>query len=189
MKNLALALQAPYRYRWQIVKMLRNQSIAEHMWRTWVIGMALYDALENETNHNTVERTAFSEFLLIHDLPEIMTGDLPTTVKSTLNELCPGAIEAIENRHYNTHGLLSSERIAGGVTNTYLESLWKIADILEAMLYLMEWSPSSVNPSVHKSLDDKICDILAKAKAKHTDKNWDKILPVMKEVIEAGDHP
>lgn len=65
--------------RWGIIKMSREQSVAEHSYNTAIIAMKLYDILEGESC--CVPKNKLIVDALLHDCGEIYTGDIPSPAK------------------------------------------------------------------------------------------------------------
>ena len=64
--------------RWGIVQTAVPQTVAEHSWRVWCLVRQW-----SEVVALTVEEKAWAEELaLMHDIPEIRTGDCPTPAKT-----------------------------------------------------------------------------------------------------------
>ena len=99
--ELSEYLRASHIKRWGIVQTAVPQSIAEHSYRVWtmvrhlgpMIGLSPQDQRHAE------------DLALLHDLPEIRTGDAPTPhkspevkkmLRSIENEICPEAARAEE---------------------------------------------------------------------------------------------
>lgn len=117
--------------RWHIVN-VKPQSVAEHTYLVWVIGMALFDV--GFKGHSSTERSDFAEFLLTHDADEAIVGDIPTPVKAVLCELYPSALR-------EASAVLSGEVGRSAYVNRqghWTWALYKIADLAEACLYLMD---------------------------------------------------
>ena len=69
--------------RWQIVRTAREQTLAEHLYRVWLLVRELGPLVGLTPD----EVRAAENFALLHDLPEIKTGDIATPVKSMLPPL------------------------------------------------------------------------------------------------------
>lgn len=78
LKSVAEFLRASHITRWGIVQTARQQSIAEHQYRVWL----LVQHWAPLAGLNVVEKRCASQLALIHDLPEIRTGDAPTPHKT-----------------------------------------------------------------------------------------------------------
>lgn len=89
LRTTAEFLRASHISRWGIVATSKQQSIAEHMYRVWILcntwGAGLLSAEE--------QRDAL-DLALMHDLPEIRTGDNPTPHKSAEVKAILSEIEA-----------------------------------------------------------------------------------------------
>ena len=112
--------------RWHIVKTLRHQSVAEHSFLVAMIAMRLCDVLEvdEKTKHDVLA------YALMHDLPEVYMGDLPTPIKRMMGDDLCDKIEDFEGRI----------TFSGMSCNTPHDStvglIVKIADMLEAVAFL-----------------------------------------------------
>lgn len=71
-------LRASHITRWGIVQTARQQNIAEHQYRVWLLARHWAD----HAGLNLIERRSALQLALIHDLPEIRTGDAPTPHKT-----------------------------------------------------------------------------------------------------------
>lgn len=66
--------------RWHIVRVGREQSIAEHMYLVWVLTTELCERM----NFDRPTMYAAQQWALLHDQPEVKIGDLPTPTKIAL---------------------------------------------------------------------------------------------------------
>lgn len=68
--------------RWQIVRVAREQTIAEHMYRVWLITCMICAAVKVPPDY--LARAC--RWALVHDLPEVITGDIATPTKKAMRE-------------------------------------------------------------------------------------------------------
>ena len=64
--------------RWGIVLTTGTQSVAEHTYRVWQL-VHLWGPAAGLTPE---EQALAERYALLHDMPEIRTGDMPTTIKT-----------------------------------------------------------------------------------------------------------
>lgn len=137
-------------WRWHIVNMPRRQSVAEHTYLTWVIGMAFYDCSANTPS--TKERSDFGEFLLRHDAEESVLGDIPSPVKRALESVA-GA------------NVLTKAALLMGVQmdmvykpeSHWLGSVYRLADLTEAILFSMNnGAPQHVVDYLRSAYNDSL---------------------------------
>jgi len=73
--------------RWGIVEMSRPQSVAEHSYNVAIIASAICDRIDLSPEY----KNAVVNWALTHDLPEVVTGDVPSPLKRfspiTFNDL------------------------------------------------------------------------------------------------------
>lgn len=128
MNRLEMILNSRNVWRWHIVNMARRQSVAEHSYLTWAIGMEMYRL--GCKGHNTVEKHEFAEYLLTHDAEEAVTGDMPTPVKKALNAILPNGYERLRQHMLDGHWQHHDD-----YDNHWLGHLAKLADLTEAVLF------------------------------------------------------
>lgn len=117
--------------RWTIVQVTRRQTVAEHQYRVWVLALSLYDHLMGGTPHNSFEREAVGFWALVHDADEIWTGDLPSPIKTLLEEISPGILKKVKERVLSEH-LPTIAASMRGLETTFAAAIVKIAECVEA---------------------------------------------------------
>ena len=76
--------------RWGIVEMSRTQSVAEHSYNVAMIAAYIVDRLPSEIKPAGLRENVIN-WSLIHDLPELVTGDIPTPIKALIKTSLDGA--------------------------------------------------------------------------------------------------
>lgn len=122
--NLGDVLRATIVKRWQIVDTVKIQSLAEHTYGVIVIAMELCGRMHpgNRQMFNAVVVAA-----TLHDLPEVMSGDIPTPVKKSL-----GIYEAVERMEA---AMLFCGRGYGHAADDVV-AIVKVADLIESLWFL-----------------------------------------------------
>lgn len=110
--------------RWQIVDTFRPQSVAEHSYNVAVIAMFIVDGIPDAPASLMYEVLLLS---LIHDMAEVVTGDIPTPVKKILH--IKDQLDRLES-DMSYIGLRSDEFCPEA------KRIVKQADLIEALLYL-----------------------------------------------------
>lgn len=168
-------LQACDTKRWTIVRVYREQTVAEHQYRVWALAMSLYDQLAGGTPHNSFEREAIGYWALVHDADEIWTGDLPSPIKSLIEDISPGTLKKLKERVLGEH----LPQIAGsmrGMESTYAASVVKIAECVEAYTYYKAYSqPSRQQTEVLAFLNERLWGSLADAIRKYPSASFGKL--------------
>lgn len=120
--------------RWTIIPMTKTQSVAEHSYNVWLITGVLYDKLY-PIPHNSPEKALALEYALIHDLAEVITGDIPSPAKQAIHDHSPGLMDLIEDAAL--HSIYP--KMAGvvrAVKGTAAASIVKMADYVEALAFV-----------------------------------------------------
>lgn len=145
--GLLFALRLTEVSRWGIVAMSRQQSVGEHSYRVTMIAQAMYDYIFT-TPHNSDDRNLLTSFAMVHDIMEVLTGDLDAVFKLAVKSRYPDVFA-------NTVDNMVLQRLDAGpiaktvssleraVKGTFIEVLVKMADFLEALVYLDQYGANS----------------------------------------------
>lgn len=115
--------------RWGVVEMSKEQSVAEHSFNVSLLCIAILNQAETVWEHKSQISDLKADTLrwaALHDIPELLTGDIPTSFKRQLP-----AITAIE---YKICPLYAGE--ADHMSRSVAGTIVKIADKLEAIMYM-----------------------------------------------------
>jgi 5'-deoxynucleotidase len=121
--------------RWSIVRTIQSQSVAEHSYRVALIAARLA-LLAFEPRHRDAALARVYDYALRHDAVESITGDIPTPASRFIDK------ERIEGQLEVYIGAIPD-------VSPEVERIVKIADLLEAVLFLMV-EESMGNRSVEK---------------------------------------
>jgi 5'-deoxynucleotidase YfbR-like HD superfamily hydrolase len=123
LKTAAEFLRASHISRWGIVQTAHRQTIAEHMYRVWLLVRSWGPA----AGLNPSEQRDAELLALMHDLPEIRTGDAPTPHKTpAVKEYLSGLEEQI----------CPELRVVEVFASDRVKDLLKFCDTAEAVLFL-----------------------------------------------------
>ena len=125
-------LRASHTKRWTIVSTARVQTVAEHSFNVAMVAEKLAEAIGWDIVINSDNFLKLQTWALMHDIPEVFTGDLPTPFKRELKRR--GAdIEAVEDDLAPGYGDL-----ADAADGTEYGMIVKLADMMEAIWFLSE---------------------------------------------------
>tara|TARA_R110000744_G_C19371646_1_gene562790 strand:+ start:22958 stop:23494 length:537 start_codon:yes stop_codon:yes gene_type:complete len=110
--------------RWGIVEMSRSQSVAEHSYNVAMIAAYIVDRLPNEARPAGL-REAVTNWSLVHDLPELLTGDIPTPIKEEIGE----ALKKAERKLFPQIMMYKDNVGKLGL------AICKVADLMEAIQF------------------------------------------------------
>jgi len=165
-------------FRWQIVKVIRPQSIAEHSYQVAMIAHQIIKLIEpNQYKRETIELEIL-RWALYHDTPEVMTGDIATPLKQYL-------------KNQGTHGCI--EELEGKVCPNFDEyrppetslvyKVVKLADILEAIKFLSENAATKHGEDVMESLKKDFDGFVVYCEVNQPEINWTAILFKVRESL------
>lgn len=133
--TLSQRLRTGHLKRWHMVRVFREQTLAEHNSLVQIIALHAADMLiENSVRFAgdvTNFRMQIMEWSLWHDMPEVVTGDLSTPLKRMMIGACgPGSLDKIEksvDSHY--------KHLVDTISNE-VKMIVKFADLYEAVHFL-----------------------------------------------------
>jgi 5'-deoxynucleotidase len=147
--------------RWQIVRTLREQTLAEHSYMVTMIA----DAIFTEIRGNLPEDAGPDDFsdevrlkmllyALRHDLAEVMIGDIPTPVKARLRALVEyDPLKAIEGA---VDPVTRAMRYDLEATQPIMLQIVKLADLIEPIVFLTHEGSNTHGGMVIDKLYDKL---------------------------------
>ncbi len=145
--GLLFALRLPEISRWGIVATSRPQPVGEHSYRVVMIAQALYDYVFT-VPHNSNDRTLLTSFAMVHDIMEVLSGDLDAVfklaVKSRYPDVFAQTIDAMALQRMDANPISKTvNSLERSVKGTFVEVLVKMADFLEALIYLDQYGTHS----------------------------------------------
>ena len=150
--------------RWGIVRMHKQQSLAEHSFNVAMIARALAKALG-------VPDEQITKAALCHDLDEIITGDIPTPFKAMARE------KGMELNEIYQHA-------TGRTLAKVYENIVKLADILEARWYVQEYGYGTHALVVTQGLETDMWAFINK----HFVGTGHHLTGVINTILLGGDH-
>lgn len=163
--------------RWQIVRVAREQTIAEHMYRVRMIAMEICDRIQV----SIFTRNYTNDWALIHDLPEVITGDIATPTKRAMREAVPDSdpvkrIELSLDEEYRT--------IYEKIKEHYpvVLSIVKQADLIEAIDFLNIEGMGDHALLVKESLIAALRESIWNAENQYQDYDWQQVSAIYTEI-------
>lgn len=145
--GLLFALRLTEVSRWGIVATSRQQSVGEHSYRVTMIAQALYDYVF-PIPHNSNDRALLTSFAMVHDIMEVLSGDLDSVfklaVKSRYPDVFANTVNEMALQRMDAGPLAKTvDSLERSVKGTFIEVLVKIADFLEALIYLDQYGTNA----------------------------------------------
>jgi 5'-deoxynucleotidase YfbR-like HD superfamily hydrolase len=165
--------------RWQIVRVAREQTIAEHMYRVYLVTKEICSRLKV----SLIEEARAIEWALAHDLTEVITGDVATPTKRMIEERAgdPDLMLNIE--------LWLDEptrKLYRKIEQDYPIALRivKLADDIEAVDFLSVEGMGGHASEVKRLIDKKIDDQIESAKTRHPNFDWHRVINEIRQEIQ-----
>jgi hypothetical protein len=144
-RDLTCALRVRNVWRWNIVNIQRRQSVAEHSYLVWAIGVFLYRRCARQVESRELE--SITTKLLTHDFEEALISDLPTPVKHALDRIAPGAVRRAVAEVYGLGDLPNM------VDLHWTDRLVKLADLAESLLFVKHNHTGDLYADLQERLD------------------------------------
>lgn len=174
--------------RWHTVLTNIKQNVSEHSHCMSIIAEALLEAIYPKGQQPTIdERYWVLKYAIEHDLPEILTGDMPAVIKLYFKKVLPefGAVlNALEYRAVPELKALSET----AKQFIHLPFVCKAADLIEAYSYFLfaKGLDHQHNDVVISKLHQALNELVENAKTLCPDFKWDAVFSLLHEV-EHGD--
>lgn len=150
--------------RWGIIEMSRTQSVAEHSYNVAVITTGIVNALELDSKEVEFDeatrdyiRSTTVQWALAHDLPELVSGDIPTPMKTYLGK----AVHEMEQTMFPE--LTAYER---GMDDL-CRSIVKIADFMDAIQFAEKFCIDSRKDDIVREMRGKLEDLVVNTQLKN----------------------
>lgn len=171
--TLAERLRAAHVKRWNIVRVAREQTVAEHMFRVRSITLAFADA----AGFNVDDRLLAEQWAMEHDIPEVKTGDLNTAVKAAFREAIPheDPIRRIELAMSKPYADLYHKI---KVESPHVRDLVKLADTAEAVFFLAIEGMGNHAKQIERKLWEHFHHDRRTAAANYPQYNWGALVDI-----------
>ena len=176
-------MRAGHVKRWHLVNVAHNQSVAEHAWLVTVIGMHLARWLAPQGGtifDDVTEEYRFVCALMMHDMPEVKTGDIPTPSKHMVQAVSgdPGLFEKID------HLLMPHIPFSGGSLPPALGHVLVLADRIEAAHWIRENGLGRHSEIVAQGCWDRVINTVRQCQGAMP--QWDWYEATNKTLMEMG---
>lgn len=179
--NLQQMLRASHVDRWQIVNVAVRQSVAEHMYRVWTITNVIVGQLEAAGWEDLYARMTAGAWALVHDLPEVIVGDIPTPTKELMvsrgneNNIDSGISQSVDQLKF-----------AAESDFPIVADIVKIADLAESIDFLSMNGLGENSRKICDSIRLKLRQKLEHCRHRYAGNDWDGVQNVLHHNIEGG---
>lgn len=132
--------------RWGIVEMSRSQSVAEHSYNVALIA----GAISRQIDSSDAMHSHILQWALAHDLPEVVTGDIP----SSLKQCHPETFEDVEASMFPemTH---VKEQLP-----TVVLRVVKVADFVDAIQFAQKFCVDARKEAIISEMLGRMSDVI-----------------------------
>ena len=169
--------------RWHSVNCHRYPSIAEHS--ALVALYAREIAARVVPDLSAEQQVLLYELALVHDLSEIVTGDMPSPIKRALREHFKGQPSPVDQlERAICPDAAEREDQAQQPEQSYLWRILKLADILDALVVIRQEGKGPARDVISAERGAAFEALLAKAQSEHPQLNWEGARVVRDRVCE-----
>lgn len=140
--------------RWGIIDMSREQSVAEHSYNVTMISLYIIGNMDFEDPDGILEYMTIN-WALVHDLPEIASGDIPTPMKAFLKD----SIDQMEKEKY-----LNWYEFKETVNGSLSQKIVKIADFVDAIQFAEKYCIDLRKDKIVGEMLDKMAKVVEDVK-------------------------
>jgi len=171
--------------RWHSVAINQNQNIAEHSHCMGIIAEDILERLHADPKKqpSIEDRYAVIKYPQLHDLPEIVTGDMTSVFKRFLVKTVPGFNSAMEAIEEELVPELASFKLLF-IEKPYLGIICRAADILEALssFIIIKGNDTEHNDAVFNDLNNGISSLVSEGQETQPLFNWTILFDVAKDI-------
>lgn len=163
--------------RWQIVRVGREQTIAEHMYRVYHIAAEICDRMgvDGERKDRAVR------WALMHDLPEVITGDIATPTKQAMRQAIPGK-DPLRNVELSLDSDYRELYVHLKKHDAMALDIVKAADLIEAIDFLVTEAMGSRSIEVLADLRKRFIAFMQECQRVHPDFQWYHAMAIYSEL-------
>lgn len=177
--SIANVGHSSYVTRWHSVDCHSHQSIADHQYK--VTMFARYLASVIDPNMSTKNLLDLTDLCLLHDLPEVLTGDMATPLKRWLEARFPkgeSPIDLLEEKLCAPYAAARDE-----TRNTYIAVIAKLADIMDAIYFIGKEGKGRVAQKIYAGRMKAFDEYLDIGRAQWPKYSWSKAKPLLNTLL------
>ncbi len=140
--------------RWNSVKHGRPQYLAEHHYMVTMIARALARRVLTADYYTPEKQVLLVDYCLNHDLPELISGDLPSVSKRKLEAMLGDKSDVFKQFDYEIHPPL--RKLDLKMHDTPLKEIAKLADWADAIVYIQQEGQGNYEVKITKQVVDAL---------------------------------
>jgi len=168
--------------RWHMVQTLRSQSLSSHLYLVTMFSLILINKAFGSYHPNGLNRELVMEYALTHDLPEVITGDIPTPLKNRIRSMGGGEILNTMEDGVDERITYLRKKAKGTAEGTIV----KLADLIEAISYLNGYGKGNHARLVEELLTIDLKELVNKAKEDWPMGNWSNAVDSIMNDLTSG---
>lgn len=171
--------------RWHSVRTSRDQTLAEHHYMVTRISNRLAkDVIGPDLDDSGLLK--IMEYASLHDTPELLMGDLPSPLKRHIEHIS-GENNPIEAIEHEIAPWLTDLKESIRQTNPEYLYIVKLADIMDALVFIIDEGIGAHAQKVVQILKDMLADKLMQAEKVFPQYNWRYTENLLGELLQNGE--
>ncbi len=168
--------------RWHSVRTFREQTLAEHHYMVSRISHTLAKRIFDK-NIDDSGLLKIMDYSLMHDTPELLTGDLPSPLKSHIDEVCEGK-NPIDEIERSIAPWLHKMKMEMKESNPEYLTVIKLADLIDALVFISVEGMGQHAEGVVAILRNQFTNKLKEATKMFPQYDWSFAQQVCSELLE-----
>ncbi len=173
-------MRAGHVKRWQIVRVAREQNIAEHMYRVHLIVAEICDRMKVGDHH----KYHAIRWALMHDLPEVITGDIATPTKHAMRLAIPGE-DPLRNVELSLDSEYRELYTNLNKSDPIVLAIVKVADMIEAVDFLVIEAVGPHSVEVLIGIRNNLIAFINECQVKYPGHQWHHAMAVYSELTHS----
>ncbi len=168
--------------RWHSVRTQREQNLAEHHYMVSRISNTLAkEILKDDIDAEGLLQ--ITDYALLHDTPELLTGDLPSPLKLHIDQIC-GENNPLEQIEQKIAPWLHRKKMEMKQNHPEYLMLIKLADIIDALVFISAEGIGEHAEKVSSILKKQFSNKLREARELFSEYDWGYAQEVCSELLE-----
>lgn len=158
--------------RWHRLRVDREQTLAEHSFMVAGLSYDLYLKIIPKKMQSKKEMNNMFIYALFHDAGELYTGDIASPFKDELREIFKEHIKDDPFEYIEDKLFPEGKKIKKKVKNTPIKYIAKLADLLDAILFMKSEGRGHEKEIVLERLKVKYVEVIKKGQDYFDKLNW-----------------
>lgn len=175
--SIGLKARTAHVKRWQIVRVGREQNLAEHTFIVLLISEEIPNVIGYVLDEKS--RLMLHDWAIHHDIIEVVTGDLNTAIKTRIKTKAgKQIIDDVESGICDRYDQLKRD------VPPIIKAIVKCADLIEAIAFLMNEGIGNHADNVRRGIEDTLGRLICEYSEEWPSLNWTSLYRLPGSIIK-----